>query len=269
MEQVWQNLINSSVEIAKKLLFAAIVLVVGIFLIKFIIKIFTKSKKSEKFDPIVVTFINSFIKITLYIVLVISVVAILGVPMASIIALLASGGVAIGLALQGSLSNFAGGIMLLIFRPFTKGDVIESSGQSGVVDSIGIFYTKIISFDNKHITIPNSTLTSATIINYNVESRRRVDIAFNVAYGTDIEKVKKIVLAMVGEHEKILKDPAPFLRMTNMKDSSLEFTLRFWCAPSDIVTAKSDILEQMHDIFAHMGIVIPFNQLDINIKNIK
>ncbi len=250
-----------------KLLAAIIVLVVGTLLIKLLMKILRKKKMGKHGDPTVHRFVLNLVKTALYIVLAVTIVAILGVPMASMVALIASAGVAIGLALQGSLSNLAGGIMILIFRPFKLNDFIDASGFSGTVVDIGIFYTTLRTGDNKSVTIPNGALMNDKVTNYSVHDTRRVDFTFTAAYGSDVDKVKEILLDEAAKHELTLKDPAPFARLSKQGDHGLTFTLRVWAESANYWTVNFDLLEAINARFAAEGIEIPFNQIDVHVKN--
>ena len=263
--QILRNLLNWAVDFAVKLLAAFLVLVIGRFIIKWVLKLVRKSKFAQRTDATVVRVMNNFISAGLHILLIVSVIAILGVPMASVIAVIASAGLAIGLALQGALSNLAGGIMIMILRPFHIGDFVELAGSSGTVKDVGIFYTVIHTGDNKVITVPNGTVMAAEIINYSKNPTRRVDLVFNVAYGTDVEKVKAILLEGAGKHELVLKDPAPFARLTKQSESSLDFTLRVWAENANYWQVNFDLLETLNNRFVAEGIEIPFNQLDVHI----
>lgn len=261
------KLVEMCTGVGGRLLAAILVLVVGSILIKCLVKALRKSKMSKCADPTVHNFLISLIRIGLYVLLIVTLIAIMGVPMASIVAVIASAGVAVGLALQGSLSNLAGGIMLLIFRPFKLGDFIDASGFSGTVMDIGIFYTTLKTGDNKAITIPNGSLMNDSVINYSVHETRRVDLTFGVAYGTDVEKVKSILLEEATKHDKALKDPAPFCRLSKQNESSLDFVLRVWVNSGDYWQVNFDLLERINARFEAEGIEIPFNQVDVNIKN--
>ena len=260
-------IVQKSVDIGFKLLAAIAVFVIGRTLIKFIMKRIRKSRFAKKSDTTVVTIINNFISITLYIVLAISIIAIMGVPMASIVAVIASCGLAIGLALQGALSNIAGGIMILFFRPFRIGDFIQVAGETGTVTDIGIFYTVLTTPDNKVITIPNGKIMSDSITDYSHNDTRRVDFVFSVAYGTEIERVRRILLDEADKHELVLEDPAPFCRFSKHNDSSLDFTLRVWTNSTDYWQVYFDILQSVNDKFVSEGIEIPFKQMDVHIQN--
>ncbi|MBR2293087.1 MAG: mechanosensitive ion channel [Clostridia bacterium] len=267
LQNFLNKLVDMCISVGGKLLAAILVLVVGSILIKCLVKAIRKSKMSKRADPTVHNFLISLIRIGLYVLLIVTLIAIMGVPMASIVAVIASAGVAVGLALQGSLSNLAGGIMLLIFRPFKLGDFIDASGFSGTVMDIGIFYTTLKTGDNKAITIPNGSLMNDSVINYSVHETRRVDLTFGVAYGTDVEKVKSILLEEATKHDKALKDPAPFCRLSKQNESSLDFVLRVWVNSGDYWQVNFDLLERINARFEAEGIEIPFNQVDVNIKN--
>jgi small conductance mechanosensitive channel len=257
---------DACVDIAFKFIAALIVFFVGIFLIKFLLRHLAEGKAFSKVDDTVRNFVFSFIKITLYALLLISVIAIMGVPMSSVIAVLASVGVTIGLALQGSLSNLAGGIMILIFKPFKVGDFIESDGGSGTVTEVSLFYTTLRSLTNERISIPNSTLSNTKITNYSFYDTRRLDLNFSVAYGTDKNAVIETIMSVVNANPKAYKKPEPFLRMTEHAGSGIVFTLRVYCSRTDIFTLKSDLLEDVYDAFARVGIEIPYQTIDINIR---
>ena len=265
-EELLARFVDWAIVAGKKLLAAALVVFVGYLLIKWLTKRMENSKFAKKNDPTVVRILQNFTRIGLYIVLVISVVAILGVPMASVITVIASAGVAIGLALQGALSNLAGGIMILLFRPFRLGDFVEVAGATGTVTDIGIFYTTVTTGDNRTAVVPNGAVMGATILNYSVNDTRRVDFVFNVAYGTDVERVKAILLEEANRHSLVLRDKEPFCRLSKQAESSLDFTLRVWVKSSDYWTVNFDILEAVNARFAAEGIEIPFNQLDVNLK---
>lgn len=259
------DLLITAKNIGLKLLYALIVFIIGRILIKWLTKLMKKSKFAQKHDATVVRFLQNFVGIALHIVLVVSIIGILGVPLASVVTVIASAGVAIGLALQGALSNVAGGIMILLFRPFRLGDFVDTAGHSGTVSDIGIFYTVLTTPDNKVVTIPNGTIMGDSVINYSVKDTRRVDLVFSVAYGTDVEKVKSILLAEAEKHELVLKDPAPFCRLSKQNESSLDFTMRVWAESKDYWQVNFDILEAVNTRFAAEGIEIPFNQLDVHI----
>lgn len=261
----WTNVAMVCQDIAWRLLGAIFLLVVGKLVISFVIKRLKKGKLAQKADATVHGFVISFAKIAMYVVLAVSIIAVLGVPMASIITVLGSVGVAISLAVQGTLGNLASGIMLLVFKPFRDGDYIEVDSYGGTVTEIGVFYTTVITGDNRTVVIPNSTLTSSTLINYSKKDTRRLDIEIGVDYESDIELVKRTVLEVVGKHENIKKDPAPFIRLTNLGDSSLDMTLRVWCDANDYWSLKFDLLEEIVAVLAQKNINIPYPTLDVHL----
>ena len=266
-EQILSKIVDTCVSVAGKLVLALIVLVVGRLLIKFILKVFPNGDKHNKIDPTARTFISSFMKIALNCVLIVTIVAILGVPMASVITVFATAGAAVALAVQGSFSNMMGGIMLLIFRPIAKGDFVEISDKSGTVVEVGIFYTVLKTPDNLTVSVPNGTMTSSTIVNYSREANRRVQVLFDVSYDADIEQVKKILADVVEGCEDGLKDPAPAILFSAMNDSSMEFTVRVWAPASKFFAVKEYLLTEGKRAIENANIEIPYNQLDVTIRN--
>ncbi len=266
IEEFLNKLLNWAMDLGAKLLAAALVFIVGRILIKWFVKRMQKSKFAQKNDKTVTTVLSHFISAGLYVLLIVIIIGILGVPTASVIAAIASAGVAIGLALQGALSNIAGGIMILIMRPFRVGDFVEIAGESGTVTDVGIFYTQLTTTDNKIVTIPNGTVMGDTVVNYSMKDTRRVELVFGVAYGSDVERVKAILLEEASRHELVLADPAPFARLSNQNDSSLDFTLRVWTKSADYWQVHFDLLERMTARFEQEGIEIPYNKLDVHIQ---
>jgi len=263
---LWDTVSDVCFDIALKLIGALLVLIIGRALIKFALKHFPKGSDKHPLDPTARQFFMSITKVALHVMLIVILVAILGVPMASVIAVVGSAGAAIALALQGSLSNLAAGIMLLIFKPLKLGDYVETDGVGGTVSDLGIFYTTLITPDNRHVTIPNSTLTNAIITNYSREENRRVDLVFTADYGTDAEQAKALILKTLSAHQSVLTAPAPFVRMTALTDSSLQFTVRVWCKAENYWDVKFDLTEQIKVLFDQNGIDIPYPQLDVHVK---
>ncbi len=265
----FEKIVNYLVELATttglKLLGAIVLVIVGMKGIKWLRKWIRTSEKLNKIDDSLRSFMISFSSVVLYIVLFITVAVILGIPTTSFITMLASCGVAIGLALQGSLSNFAGGIMILIFKPFKVGDYIEAAGESGTVTEISVVYTELLTVDNKKITIPNGTITNSVIENYSAEKIRRVDLEFNTAYDCDIEKVKKIITEVLESHPKALKNPEIFVRLSAHNESALTYTARVWCKTEDYWDVNFDVIESVKKAFDENDIKIPYNQLDVHI----
>ena len=267
MEAFFNSMLDFCVKLGRKLLIALLVLIVGSILIKMIKKSIRKKKISKYEDATVHRFLVNFIGIGLNVLLFVTIIAILGVPMASLVAVITSAGVAIGLALQGSLSNLAGGIMIVIFHPFKLDDYIETSDASGTVVDIGIFYTTLKTPDNKSITIPNGTLMNDKVTNYSVHNTRRLDFTLSVALGSDVNRVKTILLEEAAKHELVQKDPAPFCRLSKQTASSLDFSLRVWTLKDDYWTVNFDLLEAFNRRLKDEGFDIPHQQVDVTVKN--
>jgi len=237
---------------------------IGFKLSSWVVKLIKKSKGFKKLDDSVESFLASLIGITLKILVVVVAATIVGFDVTALSAVIATFGVTAGLALQGSLSNLTGGIMILIFRPFKVGDYIDNHSDSGTVESIGIFYTTLKTPDNKTITVPNGLLSNATVVNYSTEDTRRVDIEFTVSYDSDIDKVNKVMQTAANADEKIFKDPAPFTALLRQDASALVFVIRVWCNSSDYWSVYFGLEENMKKAFDAVGIEIPFNQLDVH-----
>ena len=269
----WQAILDNLIQLATtwgiRLLGAIIVLLIALKVISGIKKFIQKSPKLDKLDPSLRSFLSSFTSILLYVLLVIVIAGMIGIPATSFITILASCGVAIGLALQGSLSNFAGGLMILFFKPFKVGDFIEVCGESGTVAEITVVYTVLLSVDNKRITLPNGTITNSVIENYSSEELRRVDLTVNTAYGCDIEQVKSIVTALAESHPLALAEPAPQVRVTAHSDSALTYTVRVWCKGEDYWDVYFDMTEGIKKAFDKNGIEIPYPQMDVHVVSDK
>ncbi len=266
-EQFGSFVLELSASLGLKILESVIILLVGFKLIKWLKGWIKETPKLEKVDTSLRSFLVSFSSIVLYALLIITVAMVLGVPVTSFITILASCGVAIGLALQGSLSNFAGGLMILFFKPFKVGDYIEAAGESGTVVEISVVYTVLLTPDNKKITIPNGTLTNSVIENYSSEDTRRVDFTFNSGYECDIEKVKEIILKIISEHPLALKDPEPFVRLSAHGESSLTYSARVWCKSEDYWVVNFDTIEAVKKAFDENNISIPYPQIDVHVNN--
>ncbi len=266
-EAIVTNLVSLVTSFGIKLLCAIVILVLGIKCVSFVSKWIRTSPKFSKLDTSLRSFLASFLKIALYIVLVITIAMILGIPATSFITILASCGVAIGLALQGSLSNFAGGLMILFFKPFKIGDYIEASGESGTVTEISVVYTELLTVDNKRITIPNGALTNSVIKNYSSEALRRVDFSFRVASDSNDETVKRLLHDVIEAQPNTLKDPEPFVRLSEHTPDALVYTVRVWCKSADYWTIYFDIIEGVKTAFDRNSICVPYQQVDVHIKN--
>ena len=265
-EEIIKNLSVKSSDLLVKVILALIVMIIGYRIVNALEKRLKKPGKFSRLDASVISFIISFITIALKILLMIIVLSIVGVPMASLVTIVGSCAVAIGLALQGGLSNIAGGLMILIFKPFKVGDFINSNGMEGTVKSITMFYTTLVTVDNKVIQLPNGNLSNSNITNYSANEKRRVDINLSVSYSSDIDKVKKVINDVINKHKLILEDEDKFVRLTKHDESALVFTLRVWALTKDYWTVYFDLLEDIKKEFDKNGIEIPFNQLDVHMK---
>lgn len=261
-----ESFINKGIELLTqaggKIIAAVLVFIIGRLVIKALVKFFNKAKFMDKLDPTVKSFLLNFLRIGMYAILVISVIGVLGVPMASLVAVLASCAVAVGLALQGALGNLAGGIMLLIFRPFNVGDYISAAGEEGVCKEITLFYTVINTLDNKKITIPNGTLMSANVTNYTAENKRRVDLAFNISGTNDMDKVKEVMLGVINANKDVLHEPEePFAAPVDVVSGGLQFAVRAWTNTDKYWTVYYDLLKDVSEALGAAGIGGPFQKV--------
>ena len=243
---------------------AFVIFMVGKFIARILVNIAKKIMTKAKVDNILVNFIGSIISTVLLLFVVIASLDQLGVDTTSLIALIGAAGLAIGLALQGSLQNLASGVMLIVFRPFNDGDFIEAAGVIGVVESIGIFTTTMRSGDNREIIVPNGAIFGGTITNYSRRATRRVDMVFGIGYDDDIKIAKDILNRILDEDERILKDPAPVVAVAELADSSVNFNVRPWCATGDYWDVYFDTHEKVKLAFDAEGISIPYPQMDVH-----
>lgn len=266
MEKLLDKLGDIGIDVGLKILYAGLILFIGSRLINFLIKITKKSRLFNRIDKSLASFLLSFIRITLYIVLFVTIASILGVPLTSIVTVLGSAGIAIGLALQGGLSNIAGGIIILFFKPFTVGDFIDTHVDSGTVKGISLFYTTLVTPDNKIISIPNGNLANQATVNYSKNDTRRLDIDVEVSYKNDINDVKKIINDILAKEKRLIKDQEVFVELTNYKDSSMTYTIRVWVNGADYFPVKFTILSEIKNEFDKNKISIPYPQLDVHIE---
>ena len=264
LQILMQQLIDWGVSAGGRIIGAILIFVIGRVLISFIKKLLARVLESRKIDLGVQTFVKSMTNILLTILLAVAVVGKLGVDTTSFAALLASAGVAVGMALSGNLSNFAGGLIVLLLRPYKVGDWIESQGVSGAVRSIQIFHTVLTTADNKVIYIPNGTLSSGTVINYSREETRRVDWTVGVEYGENMEKVEEVVQKILTADSRILKEPAPFIALGALDASSVNVTIRVWVKNADYWGVFFDTQKKIYATFNQEGIGFPFPQLTIH-----
>lgn len=247
---------------APKVLLAIITLVIGLWLINRFVNVL--DAKLGKKDPTLNKFLCGLISAILKILLLISVASMVGIATTSFVAIIGAAGLAVGLALQGSLANFAGGVLILIFKPFKVGDAIEAQGYLGSVREISILYTIIDTFDNRRIVIPNGSLSNASLTNLSAYETRRCDMKFGIGYDDDIDKAKAICKRLIEEDERALKDPAPLIVVGGLGDSSVDLTVRAWTKSSDLWPFYWDMQERVKKAFDAEGISIPFPQRDVH-----
>lgn len=259
------KLIDSILGFIPTLLLAIIVFVVGFFLNQIILKIFAKGAEHSKLDQTVNKFLSSVIKIVVTSIVIIIVLSILGIPMTSIITVLGTMGVAVGLALKDSLSNVAGGVILLINRTLKVGDYVDIGAYSGTVDEVSILFTKITTVDNKDVFIPNGTVATSAITNYSMEGNRRVDLVFGISYNNDHKKAISAINSVLEKHPLVLNEPESFVRLGELGANSINITVRAWAKNEDYWTVYFDLLEQVKEKFDEENIVIPYNQVDVHV----
>ena len=264
LDQLIVQVITMGIEAGKSLLLAAVIAFVGRYAIKFINRLVARMLERRDVEPTVQSFLKSFVNITLLTLLIIMVVGALGVNTTSLAALLASAGLAVGMALSGNLQNLAGGIILLFLKPFKVGDYIEAQGVSGTVKAIHIFHTILTTTDNRVLFVPNGALSSGNIMNYSRNDLRRVDLVIGVEYGSDVEKVKRVTQGILQSDSRILQEPAPFFRVSALADSSVDFTLRVWVKVADYWNVYFDLHERIYEEYGKQGIGFPFPQLQIH-----
>lgn len=250
-----------------RLLFAALLLIIGFKLTNFIVKLYKKSRLYERLDATIRSFLKSAISIGLKVLVVVSAAAILGVPMSSMVALVTSAGLTIGLALQGGLSNIAGGFVILVFKPFSVGDFIAFGEYTGTVKSINLFYTKIITVDLRQIVIPNSLVSNNVLIDNSALPTRRVDLTFCVGYDCDMDRVRQIILQTADRDPDVLKDPAPVVLLEKQDSSSLNFCCRTYCNTDRYWDVYFRLNESVKRAFDENGIAIPYPQMDVHLHS--
>ena len=248
------------------IIFAVVIFIVGKWLVGVITRLVKKLMTKAHVDAILVNFIGSIISSVLLLFVVIAALDQLGVNTTSLIALIGAAGLAIGLALQGSLQNLASGVMLIVFRPFKDGDFVEAGGTMGVVEEIGIFTTKMRTGDNKEVIVPNGQIFGGIITNYSKRETRRVDMVFGIGYGDDIRKAKDVITSIIEADERILKDPAPLVAVGELADSSVNFNVRPWVKSADYWSVYFDLNEKIKNAFDDNGISIPFPQMDVYLQ---
>lgn len=257
---------NFALEYGPKFIGAIFALVLGLWIIRIFTRAFSKFLDKKAIDPSLKPFLKSLFGSVLKVLLFVSVLGMIGIEMTSFIAILGAAGLAVGLALSGTLQNFAGGVVILLLKPFKVGDFIEASGYLGTVKGIQIFNTVLKTPDNKIIIIPNSSLMNASLTNYSAEETRRVDWTFGIAYGDSYDKAKEVLMNLLDSDERIHKDPLPFIALSGLGDSSVNIVVRVWVNSADYWPVFFEINEKVYKTFDKEGLSIPFPQMDVHVK---
>ena len=264
MESLYNQGYEMGLQYAPKLALAIVTLIIGLWIISGVGKMLQASMERSKVDPTLAPFIGNLVSWMLKLLLFISVASMIGIATTSFIAVLGAAGLAVGLALQGSLANFAGGVLIMVFKPYKVGDLIETEGHLGVVKEVQIFNTIITSPQHKRVIVPNGAVSNGAIVNYTVEGKIRVDLSIGIAYDADIVKAKTILMDVMTKHDKVIADPAPFVGVAEMADSSVNLVVRPHCNPEHYWDVFFDVNEQMKIALDQNNITIPFPQRDVH-----
>lgn len=260
--------LDALIEYSPRLISAFLILFIGLWAIKFIKRLITKIMVKRNMEPTLTNFLMDLLVWALRILLFVTFISRLGVETSSFVAILGAASLAVGLSLQGSLSNFAGGVLIILFKPFRVGETIETQNIIGTVLEIEIFTTKLLTANNQTVFIPNGVLSNGTIINYTLQGYRRADLTVGISYSSNIKVAKEIALKVMRDNPLVLKTPEPSVIVRNLAASSVDLGIRPWANNADFVAVNSEILEQIKDAYDKAGIEIPFPQSDINIKRI-
>ena len=266
MNEFLNKVLEIGATAGSKIILALLIWIIGSIVVKKVIKMVMGMKAAEKLDPTVKSFLGDLLKVVLYRVLVLSIISVLGVPMASVVAVLATCGLAVGMAMQGSLANLAGGIMLMIFRPFKIGDYIVAAGDEGVVKELSLFYTVLNTLDNKEVTIPNGTLMNSNIQNFSKEENRRVDLTFNLTGGRDVNEVKAIIESTMAKNNMVLSDPAPFASPLEGIPGGLAYTARAWTKSENYWDVYFELMKAIPTALGEAGVAGPAPTTNVNVN---
>lgn len=264
-EQLQQLLTDNGLKLLKGLL----ILVIGLTAVHFVNKLVRRKLASRvpvKIDPTVASFASNLTRVVLYAVVVMTAAGAMGIPLTTLVALVGSAGVAVSLAMQGALSNLIGGLLLLLLKPIRVGEYVKVGDVEGSVQGIGVFYTDLVTFDGKHVSMPNSSLTNTPIVNFTREGRRRVDVSFSVSYSAPIDEVMAVLSRLAAETDRVLPDPAPAVKLTACGPSSMDYAVRLWTATADYWDVYFGLLERGKRALDAAGIQVPFQQVDVHLK---
>ena len=265
LDIVIQNLIDSGISAGKHIIAAVVIFIVGRFIIKLINRLVASILQRRHIEISVQTFLSSLVNIILTILLIITVIGALGVNTTSFAALIASAGVAIGMALSGNLQNFAGGLILLLFKPYRVGDFIDVCGVQGTVSAVQIFHTILLTPDNKAVYLPNGSTSSSTITNYSRENKRRIEWTFGIDYGEDVNRARTAILSVITADARILPDPAPFVAVGGLSDSSVDIIVRVWVPTEEYWNVYYDMHQRVYETFNEQKINFPYPQQTVHL----
>ncbi|MBY2231590.1 mechanosensitive ion channel [Clostridioides difficile] len=268
MGGIMESLLERATTSGVKLIIGILILSIGFKIIKKFVNHVMLLLSKRDIDLTLRKFLKSLLLSVLKVAVIIIVLEYWGMSLSSFAAVIASAGVAIGLALQGSLSNFAGGFIILLIRPFKVGDYVEAAGHGGTVEQIGLFYTQLVTPDNKQILIPNGSVSNDSLINYSAKNTRRVDLTFSVGYEDDILHVRRVLKDIVNNHKLIINEPEPFIGVVEHGDNAIKFAARVWCKTEDYWTIYLDLLEEVKVRFDEEGITIPYPKMDLTVKEL-
>ena len=264
-EQIINQIITVSLVYVPKIIIAIIIWFIGVWIIKILIHGFDRMLDKRSIDPSLKPFVKGLISVLLKVLLVISVLGTIGIQMTSFVAIIGAVGLAIGFALSGTLQNFAGSVIILIFKPYKIGDLIEAQSYRGTVSEIHIFNTILKTPDNRTVIIPNGKLSNSPMINFSTEPLRRVDWVFGIAYGDDVDKAKEVLTRLAGEDSRIINEPPLFIAVSELGDSSVNITVRAWVSSPDYWNVFFQLNEQAYKTFEKEGLNIPFPQMDVHL----
>lgn len=265
MDKFLENMINKYSQLGLDIIDAFIIFIIGWYAIRIVLRFIDKVMHRSNIDAIIITFMKSIVNIGLKVVLFITILTKFGVNPASLLTVFAAAGAALALGLQDSMKGIVSGMTILFAKPFVKGDIIEVKSYIGRIDEIQLLYTKLMTFDNKVVIIPNNELASSTFVNYSHEDIRRVDMAINIHYNDDVELAKDIIMKTIQSHPKAFKEPVPYVRVSNYKEHSVEIGIRVWSQTDDYYDLRDDLTEQIKQAFDVAGISLPYEQLDVHI----
>ena len=266
-EALQDKILNFLIDFGLDLLIAIFILVIGIFVIRLVKKLIRKSFNKFNIEPSLATFVVSLASFLLYAILIVTIGSTLGIKTSSFVAIIGAAGLAIGLALQGSLANFAGGVLILVFKPFTVNDLIEVNNKMGIVTKIDILYTRLITFDNRLITISNGTMANADVINWTMQEKRRVDLSLKLPYDANLKEVREIVVGAMKKHPRVLKNPEPDFWLDAFGEYDMKIAARCWVKPDEYWPIYWEQLEAIKEALDEAGIRIPIPKSEVHLAN--